>query len=160
MFGFLVGTACLLGLTATIARGHRYHHCGHGGYGGGFRGRGFRRGRGRFILNHLMDRLDTTPGQEKVIREAVDTLMDEIYDARRDFRGTRRDIAEVIRAQSLDRGAVEAVFERHDQTIDHVRQSALDAFARIHDTLDERQRRILADIIETGPFGRGFGPFH
>jgi hypothetical protein len=66
----------------------------------------------------------------------------------------------VIRAQSLDRGAVEAVFERHDQTIDHVRQSALDAFARIHDTLDERQRRILADIIETGPFGRGFGPFH
>jgi Spy/CpxP family protein refolding chaperone len=155
MFGFLFGAACLLGLTATVARGrHGHHHC-----GGGYRGRGFRHGRGRYILNHLMDRLDTTPGQEKVIREAVDGLMDDIYDARRDFRGTRSDIAEAIRANVLDRGAVEAIFDRHDQTIDRVRQNALDAFSKIHDTLDERQRRILADIVESGPFGRGFGPF-
>ena len=154
MFGFLFGAACLLGLTATVARGH------HGARAcGGHRSRGFRHGRGRYFLNHLLDRLDTTPGQEKVIREAVDTLMDEIHDARRDFRGTRSDIAEAIRAEILNRTAVEAVFDRHDQVIDRVRQSALDAFGRVHETLDERQRKILAEIIESGPFGRGFGPF-
>ena len=157
MFGFIFGAACLLGLTATVARGH--HGYGHGHCGGGGRARGFRRGRGRYILNHLLDRLDTTPGQEKVIREAVDTLMDEIHDARRDFRGTRADIAEAIRAEVLNRASVETVFERHDQVIDRVRQSAFEAFAKVHETLDERQRKILADLVESGPFGRGFGPF-
>jgi len=156
MFGFLFGAACLLGLTA-VARGHHgYHHC-----GGGFRSRGFGggRARGRWFLNHLLDRLDTTPGQEKVIREAIDSLTDEFFDARRDFRGSRADMAEAIRASTLDRNAVEAIFDRHDQVIDRVRGSAADAFARIHETLDDRQRKILADIVESGPFGRGFGGF-
>ena len=157
MFGFLFGAACLLGLTA-VARGHHGHH--HHHFGGGFGGRGLRRGRGRWFLNHLLDRLDTTPGQEKVIREAIDSLTDELYDARRDFRGSRTDMAEAIRASVLDRSAVEAIFDRHDQVIDRARSSALEAFARVHDTLDERQRKILADIVESGPFGRAFGRFH
>jgi Spy/CpxP family protein refolding chaperone len=154
MFGFLFGAACLLGLTATVARGrHGHGHCGGG------RTRGFRHGRGRYFLNHLLDRLDTTPGQEEVIREAVDALMDDIHDARRDFRGTRSDVAEAIRAEVLNRASVEGVFDRHDQVIDRVRQSALEAFSKVHETLDERQRKILAEIVESGPFGRGFGPF-
>lgn len=154
MFGFIFGTACLLGLTATFARGrHEGHHC-RGG-----RSHGFRSGRGRFVLNRLLDRLDTTPGQEKVIREAFDAMMEQLHDARGEFRGTRSDIAHAVRAENLDRGAVEGVFERHDAVIDRVRQNALDAFAKVHETLDERQRRILADMIESGPFGRGFGPF-
>ena len=154
MFGFLFGTACLLGLTATVARGrHDSHHC------RGERSRGFRSGRGRFILNRLLDRLDTTPGQEKVIREAVDTTMDEVHRARSEFRGTRGDFAQAVRAETLDRGAVDGIFERHDQVIDRVRQSTLDSFGKVHETLDERQRKILADLIESGPFARGFGPF-
>ena len=157
MFGFLFGTVCLLGLTATVAR-HRHH--GHGGHHcGGGRMRGFRSGRGRFILNRLLDRLDTTPGQEKVIREAFDTLMEELYDARGEFRGTRADIAQAIRSENLERAAIEAVFTRHDQVIDRVRQHALDAFSKVHETLDDRQRKILADLIESGPFRRSFGPF-
>jgi Spy/CpxP family protein refolding chaperone len=154
MFGFLFGTACLLGLTATFAGRHHHghHHCGG-------RARGFRGGRGRFILNRLLDRLDTTPGQEKVIREAVDTLLDEAHDAKRELRGTRADIAQVVRAETLDRAAVEAIFDRHDVVIDRVRGNALDAFAKVHETLDQRQRKILAELIESGPFGRGYGPF-
>jgi Spy/CpxP family protein refolding chaperone len=153
MFGFLFGTACLLGLTATFARGHHsHHHC-----GGGHRSRGFRRG--RHFLNHVLDRLDTTPGQEKVIREAVETLLDDVHEARRDFRGTRSSVADAIRAEVLDRASVEGIFDRHDVVIDKVRLSALDAFSKIHETLDQRQRKILADLVESGPFGRGFGPF-
>lgn len=154
MFGFLFGTACLLGLTATFARRHHDgHHC------RGDRSGGFRSGRRRFVLNRLLDRLDTTPGQEKVIRETFDTLLDTFHDARDEFRGTRGDVARAIRGDTLDRAAIDAVFDRHDQVIDRVRQNALDAFAKVHETLDERQRKILAEIIESGPFGRGFGPF-
>ena len=155
MFGFLFGAACLLGLTATFARNHREgHHCSsrHGF-------RGFRSGRGRFLLNRLLDRLDTTPGQEKVVREAVDTLMEDVQEARAEFRATRADVAQAIRSEILDRGAIDGVFERHDRVIERVRQNALDSFGKVHETLDERQRKILAELIEAGPFARGFGPF-
>ena len=148
MFGFLFGTACLLGLTATFAgRHHGYHHCGG-------RSRGFRGGRARFVLNRLLDRLDTTPGQEKVIREAMDTMLDDLHEAKRELSGSREDVARVIRSETLDRAQVEAIFTRHDVVIDRVRQNALDAFAKVHETLDERQRKILADIVLSGPFGR------
>ncbi|MEP7050896.1 MAG: periplasmic heavy metal sensor [Pseudomonadota bacterium] len=153
MLGFLFGTACLLGLTATFAGRHHGHgHC------AGHR-RGFRGGRGRFILNRLLDRLDTTPGQEKVIREAIDALQEELHDAKQEFRGSRADVAQAIRSANLDRAQVEAIFGRHDVVIDRVRQNALEAFSKVHETLDERQRKILADIVESGPFGRGFRPF-
>jgi len=155
MFGFLFGTACLLGLTATFARHHHErHYC-----AGGHRGRGFRFGRGRFILNRLLDRLDTTPGQEKVIREAVDTLFDDVRDARSELHATRADVAQAIRGETLDRGAIDGLFERQDRVIDRVRQNALDSFSKVHETLDERQRRILAELIEAGPFARGYGAF-
>ena len=153
MFGFLFGTACLLGLTATFARHH--HHDRHP-FASGHRGRGFRSGRGRFVLNRLLDRLDTTPGQEKVIREAVDTLMDDLHDARSELRATRVDVARAIAGETLDRGAIDGVFERHDLVIERVRQNALDSFGKVHETLDGRQRRILAELIEAGPFARGF----
>jgi len=155
MFGFLFGTACLLGLTATFAR-HRHegHHC-----AGGHRGRGFGFGRGRFVLNRLLDRLDTTPGQEKVIREAVDTFLEDVREARGQLQATRADVAQAIRGEALDRGAIDDVFERHDRVIERVRQNALDSFGKVHETLDERQRRILSELIEAGPFARGFGHF-
>jgi Spy/CpxP family protein refolding chaperone len=134
----------------------RHHH--HGGRRCGEQRRaGFGFGRGRFVLNRVLDRLDTTPGQEKVIREAVDALLDELHDARREFRGTRAEVARAIRGPSLDRAAIDGVFARHDQLIDGARRSALAAFAKIHETLDDRQRKILADLIESGPFARGFG---
>ena len=152
MFGFLFGTACLLGLTATVARGrHGHHHCRD------HRERGVRFGRGRFFLNRLLDRLDTTPGQEKVIREAVDTVLEEVHAAKRELKGTRVDIASAIRGEELNRGTVEDVFVRHDRVIAQVREMALSEFAKVHETLDDRQRKILADILESGPFGRGFG---
>jgi len=111
------------------------------------------------VLNRLLDRLDTTPGQEKVIREAVDTLMDDVHEARSELHATRTDIAQAIRGETLDRGAIEGVFERHDRVIDRVRQNALDSFGKVHETLDERQRRILAELIEAGPFARGLGSY-
>ncbi len=97
MFGFLIGTACLIGLI-KVARhgggygcGSRYGSCssgyergcgGGGGYqdeGGGPWGRHGGQGRHggfgpRIFLRAAFERLDTTPGQEKVILQAVDEL--------------------------------------------------------------------------------------
>ena len=150
MFGFFLGTACLIGLVALISRGRRRYY-GHHHY------HGHRFGRGRWMLNALLDRLDTTPGEEKVVRETVEGFVDELHSARREFKGSRGEVAQAVRGPSVDAALLETVFARHDQTIAHVRQSALAAFGKIHDTLDDRQRKILADLIESGPFAHGFG---
>jgi Spy/CpxP family protein refolding chaperone len=148
MFGFLIGTACLVGLAATLRAGchGRGRHFGH-----------FRRHGGRFFLNALLDRLDTTPGQEKTIREAVDQFSEDARSARRAMRATRGAVARSIEQSTFDAGALDAVFREHDGVIDGLRKSAVSAFARIHETLDDRQRKTLADLVESGPFGRGFG---
>ena len=45
MFGFFLGTACLIGLVALVSRGHRRRWYGHHHY------YGRRFGRGRWMLN-------------------------------------------------------------------------------------------------------------
>jgi hypothetical protein len=89
------------------------------------------------------------------VRETVYGFVDELHSARRDFKGSRASVAEAVRGASVDTGALEAVFERHDETIARIRSSAVAAFGKIHETLDERQRKILAELIEAGPFAHG-----
>jgi hypothetical protein len=94
MFGFIIGTLCLIALIRTLYfRRHRNLMFAYGGpfsngfgygpgygYGPGF-GRGHWRGRrwggygGGFGFGRaLFAQLDTTPGQEKAIAEAVAAL--------------------------------------------------------------------------------------
>jgi hypothetical protein len=104
MFGFFIGTVCLVLLFANLRRRHYYaaygpwgddrgYGLGGCGRGGGFGGFGFGRGfwhggRGRrggyrkFIARQMLTRLDTTPGQEKAIRNAVETLRNSMIDGR------------------------------------------------------------------------------
>ena len=155
MFGFFIGTACLIGFAALARRGHHWRH--HHGYGHGCHGGGFgRHGRGfgpRFWLHRILDRLDTTPGQEKVIREALSDLKEEAWGLRSEVRGTRRDVAAAIRAPELDKAQLDRVFEKHDEVIEKLRASGVSTVEKIHATLDERQRKQLADLIESGPWG-------
>ena len=144
MFGFFVGTACLIGLIAVARRGrHRYfgHGCHHG-----------RRG-GRFLFRRVLDRLDTTPGQEKVIRTAISDFKEEAYNLRGEVRGTRGELAEALRSPELDKAAIDRLFEKHDELIEKLRASFVRTADQVHGTLDERQRKQLADIIESGPWG-------
>lgn len=135
MFGFAFGAACLAGLF-YVARGHRrWHH--HGRHG-------------RFFLHRVLHRLDTTPGQEKVIREAIDDLREEARDLRQELKGTRTQIASALRAPELDRALLDEVFKKHDALLAELRGAATSATARIHETLDERQRKTLADLVEDG----------
>lgn len=147
MFGFFIGTACLIGLAALARRGR--HHFGHGhrGWHGGRRGMG-----GRFF-HRVLERLDTTPGQEKVIREAISDFREDAWSLKSEVRGTRSELAAAIRAPELDKALVDRVFAKHDEVIEKVRASFLRTAEQVHGTLDERQRKQLADMIESGPWG-------
>lgn len=150
MFGFLIGTLCLIGLVRVIARGRYGHH--RYGY---WRGHGYRGFGPRAALNAVLARLDTAPGQEKVITEAVSDFMERARESGRDVRDTRRAVAEALRGERVDEARLNEVFGRHDAALDNVRRAAVDTLRKVHEALDERQRRILGDLLESGFYGFG-----
>lgn len=159
MFGFLLGTACLLGLVWVLRGGRRHGRCWSAERdflpGGGDR-RHF--GRGMF-LRWLFERLDTTPGQERVIRDAVDDFIDRAWRAKSDVEQSRGDVARAVGRDALDEAALGEVFAKHDGALSDVRQAFVGALAKIHEVLDERQRTRLAELIEAGVGRRWHGPY-
>ncbi len=191
MFGFLIGTACLIGLIKVLRGGYRRGHgygggcgssggsCGGGGWGrrghghhdgdergerGGWGGGGWRDG-GAFWLRALFERLDTTPGQEKVIKEAIDELRKNASELRDEGKHTRSDVAKAVKSPSFDETVMGELFARHDTHLEKMRKEVVGAIAKVHAVLDDKQRDTLAELIERGPFGggsrgdNGFGPF-
>lgn len=188
MLGFVFGTVCLVGLLKVLRHGHhgcgwRYahgcgpgwggcgpgwggHHHGHGpGFGPGF-GRGFGRWGGGgfgdgFLMRGLFSRLETTPSQEKVIRSAFEKVRETMREARHEWRDTS-ELSTLLRGDTFDRTAAEGLSGKADASFAKVRVVIVEALAQIHEVLDDRQRRILADIIESrGGLFRGVrgGPY-
>lgn len=160
MFGFLLGTACLVGLVWVLRGPHQQrgecrrwgaHRSGDWEDRRGFGGRAF--------LRWLFERLDTTPGQERVIRAAVDDLIDGAHAARRELEASRKDVARAVRAESFDAEAMGEAFAKHDAAISALRKTAVESLAKAHETLDDRQRARLAELIESGLGRRWHGPY-
>jgi Spy/CpxP family protein refolding chaperone len=173
MLGFLIGTVCLIGLIKVVRRGRRWGYgggfggpfayggamCGHDGhaYGGPWRGGpwGARGGFGRnFFLRALFERLDTTPGQEKAIRAALDDLRVTAKSVRAEVSDARADVARAMRADHMDEFTLSDVSAKVTVAGETMRTAVTTALSKIHEALDERQRATLADFIESGP---GFG---
>jgi Spy/CpxP family protein refolding chaperone len=152
MLGFLFGTACLIGLFKLARGGCGYGHGRFGGWGG-HRRHGFRRG--GWILRGLFERLETTPGQEKVILEAIDDVRTAASKVREDTEGARRDVAEAMRGAHFDQEKVRDVFARFDVKTEDVKKAAMAGLGKIHEALDEKQRAELADVLAS--FGRWGG---
>jgi len=157
-----VGAVALIGL---LKHHRRMHGCGggwgHGGChdgGGGSYGPGrggFRGGFGvRALLRGLFERLDTTPGQEKAIMGAIEQLREAIGHAKDELRGSRKDFADAFRRGPIDEAAVADIFVRHDTVISETRRKVVEAVGHIYEALDDKQRNVVADLIEHGP---GFG---
>lgn len=140
MFGFLFGGACLAGLVYTVRGGRRWHHHRHGSGRWGWRMR----------LRWLFERLETSPGQEKVIIKAAEDLMESLGGMREEFGGTRTSLAQALRGEHFDSGVLRERFAQHDVKMENVRATMLGALSQVHEALDPRQRRELADIIENG----------
>ena len=148
--------------------------CGGGG-GGGFGGppwaRGFRRWGGHgggiggsFWLRALYARLDTTPGQEREIRAAIEELRERARDAKSGLPETRENLSKAIAGETFDESAFEAVSARVDATAEKMKDALSSALKKIHGVLDPKQRERLASIVGRGGFGRwgrggGGGPY-
>lgn len=183
MLGFIVGTMCLIGLVKTLrygrcgygGYGHHGHHCGGGGwrrlggdehgYGPGPWGHGGRWERGggydegaslRFFLRPLFERLQTTPGQERVILEAASTLRSKVSASKDALRATAGDAAKAFRGERFDEGVMGESFAKQDEALEATQKAVFEALQKVHDALDEQQRRDFADHIErfTGGFNR------
>jgi Spy/CpxP family protein refolding chaperone len=130
------------------------------GSGRGFRGWGWGRGGhrggigGSFWLRMLFARLDTTPGQEREIRAAIEDLRDRAKDARSGMLETRESLGKSIAGEAFDDVAFEAVNARADATAEKMKDAFSSALKRIHAVLDPKQRERLADLVSKGGFGR------
>lgn len=141
MFGFVVGSLCLVGFVKVWR--HR------GWRASGWHGRRFGR-RGHWALYRAFQELDTSPGQEKAIREAVGELRRSFETLGPQLDGTRREVASALRNDEFDVLGVEASFDRQTTEFGRLRSVVATALAKIHDALDPDQRRRLARLIEAG----------
>jgi uncharacterized membrane protein len=179
MFGLFFGTLCLLALIATLRR-RRFarfafaHGYGHGfggpfawgnpfawgtwghGYGGGpgFGMHGPRRG--RHARRFLLEWLDTTPGQEKVIAQALRNVgsgMDGAYD---ELVAARKELATAIGGDLFDEAALRAALDRALGVVQKLATELTQVLPEVHSALDGEQRKRLAELVVEGR--RGFRP--
>jgi hypothetical protein len=145
MFGFVIGTICLILLVGVLRRRHGYWY-GHPRCSGGFRG-----GPGpRAFLWRLLRRIDATPAQERVFRDEAEGLRETVRGLRGEMRAAGRDLAVALREEALDRQKLESVYRRQDELLAGLRQRLTSSLERVHSTLDARQRSELADLLERG----------
>lgn len=139
--------------------GGRHGHGHHEGWGGGgppwARG-GFGRG---MMLRALFQRLEATPGQEKVIAQALEELRGEAEKHRGELRQSRADVAKAVRSEGFDEVLFGELFSRHDVTIEAMRKAAMGAIGKVHAILEPKQRERFAEIIEGGLSRGSGGPF-
>lgn len=143
MICLAVGLGVLGFFAARKARrcAHGWHHHDHYGW----------RRRGLFMaLRHI----DASPAQERAIIAEVDRLREKLWQARRNVKDTRGDLAAAVRGSSLDDAALGAVLGRVDGATAEIRAAMLEAIRNIHALLDDVQRAKLADILERGAWRR------
>ncbi len=134
------------------------HDHGWGGGEGPWSGRGGGGPFGRwFFLRRLLSRLDTTPGQEKVIKGALDDLRAAAERVRGDMKAARPEVANAIRQEQFDETLFGEISHKIDEAAQVMRRATVDAFAKIHTVLDEKQKQTLAELVEKGPGFRSWG---
>jgi Heavy-metal resistance len=130
MFGFVVAGASLVGLI-MLARSRRY------------------RGGPHFLFRSL----HTSPGQEKLIRDAFAEgreLTSEFFRARR---AAKAELGPLMEAEKLDKDALNRWAETQEQAFAQLRGQLVELADRVHGVLDAEQRRQVAGFLtRSGPF--------
>ena len=155
----LFARECVEDLEMRMSYGHGMGRHGWQGHGGWDRSEG--RGEGgawpSFALRGLFSRLDTTPGQEKVIRQAAQEIFTAMAPLRGELDDTRKDIAKAVRTGTVDEVALGELFARHDEKLREARKAFIGALAKVNEALDEDQRKRLADMLDSGGHFESFG---
>jgi hypothetical protein len=102
----------------------------------------------------MFERLETTPGQEKVIMQAAEELQAAFQKLRPASKGLE-DLSAALRAESFDEASAAKFSVEAEETFGSVKTAVLDALRKVHEVLDARQRGLLADFLERSGFGRG-----
>jgi hypothetical protein len=161
MLGIIVGAACAFAFAKMLRRRAWYARFGHGGYDGegrcgghGFRGGGMGGMRGgrstRWALRSFFERLETTPGQERVILAAIDEMRENRRVLRDEMKLTKADVAHAIEGGLIEDGTLEDAFARHDRLLAQLRVGFTEALKKVVEALDEPQRKELASWLEGG----------
>jgi hypothetical protein len=103
------------------------------------------------MLRGLFQRLDTTPGQEKVITQALGELRERGREGRDVLHATGEHAARAFRGERFDEGAMAEAFTRQDAALETMQKALFEALAKVHEALDPRQRREVAEMLERGP---------
>jgi uncharacterized membrane protein len=158
MVGAIVGAVVVFGLIGVARRIRRRRMGMRGGFGrwhGHARDGGGGYSRRSWWLRGIFTKLDTTPGQEKAIRAALEELREIMKAAREEAKAARGELAQAIRGDVLDEGAFVTADVRIARVTDSMRRAVRDVIAKTHDALDPRQRATLADLLESGGGWRG-----
>ena len=167
MLGLIVGAACVIGIGRMLRRRAWHRRFAYGAYGGGCGG--FDGGHGgygslrrapraaRWALRSFFERLETTPGQERVIVSALDELRENRKALRDELKQTKSDLGRAIEGGLIDDASLEESFARHDRLLAQLRVGFVEALKKITEALDEPQRKQLAQWLEGGFFRRGWG---
>ena len=129
MFGFVIAGVSLAGLIYLAAKRRRY-----GGYGGYW----------------IFRKLDTSPGQEKVIRTALGEAREVLRDYRKANRGAKQDLGPILEAESLDERAIDSWIDQRKRSLEELKPQLMGIAKRIHDVLDPEQRRKVARFVAEG----------
>lgn len=110
---------------------------------------------GRPGLYWALRRLDTSPGQERVIRNALDELLERGRAFRDQGRAAREELAQLLGGSKLEGPALEAWLDRRAQEARAVFPEIAGELTKIHEVLDDRQRRELSRLVTRGTwYGR------
>src|SRR5690349_13263882 len=167
MIGLAIGAAALFGLAVgrralwrrACADGygpppwgwHGHHH--RGGPWGWHGHHGHHHGHGRRSwLWAVLERLDLTPAQEKLVRTELDQIVERVRNLRGEAKAARGDLGRAVSGETFDRAALDAMFERHDVALVELRAAIVGALGRVHEALDSRQREALSELLAGGVF--------
>jgi uncharacterized membrane protein len=144
MFGFIIGTLCLLGFIGVYKHGRRRRFAGLAPW-------------------RLFQKLDTSPAQERVVRNALDSVKGSAKSFADSGQRSRGELADLLRSPDFDTQRVSAWFMAREQELTRVRETAVAALGEIYEVLDDQQRAKLAHLIERGSFWpracRNHGPY-
>jgi hypothetical protein len=159
MFGFAIAAVSLFVLVKVLRRVGYLGRFGHGAYTGyGCHGGSRRFGGPPSPLRSALERLGTTPGQEKVVLRALDELRSNRSALVEEAKATCAELGSAIESGTVDDATLDEMFARHDRLLARLRVSFVEALKQVSEALDERQRKELASLLQSrrpGTFGWG-----
>jgi hypothetical protein len=102
----------------------------------------------RFLAS-LRNGLRATPAQEKALAGAIARLGEATAGSRERMNQARDSVARAVRAGAFDELAFEDASHDLDEAVRAMRGAIHEALIDVHDVLDEKQRAMLASLIES-----------